>query len=133
MRNKLIIIVASALTPFPALASTAEQATKFDLICTGEARFTPSERPRSVQHRYRVNIDEMRWCWEACERTFPLASATVDRITFNQEPDGGGYSSYVSRIDGSYSRANFSRRGSWVADRGTCEPAPFSGMPQPKF
>ena len=133
MRNKLNYSLASILAAFPAVALGAEQATQFDLVCTGEARFTPSERPRSVQHRYRVNTDEMRWCWESCERTFPLVSATVDRITFNQEPEGGGYSSYVSRIDGSYSRTNLRGRGSWLAENGTCEPAPFSGMPEPKF
>lgn len=132
MRNKLTVILASALLPFPALAQTAEQATKFDLICTGEARFTPSAPARPVQHRYRVNLDESRWCWETCERTFPIVSATIDRITFHQEPNGG-YMSYVSRIDGSYSRYNDGRRGTWTNDRGTCEPAPFSGMPQPRF
>lgn len=132
MRNKLNIILASALLPFPAVAHAADRATKFDLICNGEARFTPRHSPRPVQHRYRVNLDEMRWCWEECERTFPLASATVDRITFNQEPDGG-YSSYVSRIDGSYSRYNDGRRGTWTSDRGTCQPGPFSGLPQPRF
>lgn len=133
LRSKLNLFLASILAAIPAVALSAEQATQFDLLCIGEARFTPTERPRPVEHRFRVNIEEMRWCWEACERTFPLAGATVDRITFNQEPEGGGYSSYVSRIDGSYSRTRLKGRGPWLAENGTCEPAPFSGMPEPKF
>lgn len=112
--------------------STAQHAMQFDLICQGEEQFRAALRPLAAAHHYRINLDEMRWCWEACERTFPIVSATVDRITFHQEPNDG-YHAYVSRIDGSYSRTDFSRRDSWVSDRGTCEPAPFSGMPQPRF
>lgn len=113
-------------------AAAAQPPSQFDLVCQGRAQFDPGMTPQAVTHRYRVNLGEMRWCWERCERTFPIVSATVDRITFHQEPDNG-YQAYVSRIDGSYSRYNDGRRGSWITDRGTCEPAPFSGMPQPRF
>ena len=118
--------------PFSAVATTAEQATQFDLLCEGQAAFRPGMRPVASSLHYRISIQEMRWCWERCERTFPLVSATVDRITFNEDANGG-YHSYVSRIDGTYSRTNFGRGGGWINEQGTCRPAPFSGMPQPRF
>jgi hypothetical protein len=130
--KRAIGIISYIFAPAAAVATTPAPANQFDLVCHGEEQFQPDMRPHASTHRYRINLDDMRWCWERCERTFPIVSATVDRITFNQEPNDG-YRAYVSRIDGSYVRYNPGRVGTWTNDRGTCEPAPFSGMPQQRF
>ena len=131
MKRKLCFVLATLFVPGSVFAQSAEQATSFDLICDGQA-FYSDMKPRSVTHHYRINLTEMRWCWEKCERTRAIVSATVDRITFH-DTTNDGYRSYVSRIDGSYSRFNPGRSGTRISDTGTCKAAPFSGMPKPIF
>lgn len=111
---------------------SAETAQQFDLICQGESQRSPGAKPEAVTRHYRIDLQAKRWCWESCERANEIESVTADRITFYQSPEGEPMKhAYISRTDGSYSRVSLGR--TFTHDKGTCEVAPFSGLPKPKF
>ena len=127
--SRVMSALAAVSLTAPALAQSAQQ---FDLICTGQQQFRPDMKPTAVTHRYRIDLDAKRWCWEQCQFANDIQSVTADRITFYENlPGQPTKQAYIRRTDGKYFRYSFGR--SYTHDEGTCQPAPFSGLPAPRF
>jgi hypothetical protein len=111
------------LAAIPAQAIAADQ---FDLICTAK---------KEVQH-YRLDLTRMEYCWSDCRRVQKIQEVTSGFITFFKiEPkykgDEEGWNT-VNRVTGEWSWFNANLAASLhIQDiRGSCEAAPFSGLPE---
>ena len=126
------LIPAALALSLPAVSVASDQAQQFDLICNGQQQFRPLMKPLPVTHHYRIDLEAKRWCWEKCTFANNIQSVTVDRITFYENGAGDPVKhAYISRTDGSYLRIDLGKF--FTNDKGTCEVAPFSGLPAPKF
>lgn len=122
-----------------ALATLMAWSPQFDLVCSGSTR-TDGGEPRPTERRIRVDLDAGRWCQEECDRTWPIADAAQDVLVFDQEGQGDSAARRValhrvSRVTGAWYSSVSTRAPirMLVVTEGTCEPAAFSGFPQPRF
>lgn len=100
-----------------ALAAVASTPDQFDLICKSSTETI----------RYRIDVTAGEWCWQQCGATWKVASITPTRITFKDEDTPRSRSfAYVDRVTGEWLQAS-----GRFANRGHCDPAPFSGFPRP--
>lgn len=113
------------------LAGTPAAAAKqFDLVCVAEG----------VNERFRVDLDRGEWCFGECKLVQKIASETPGMIVLaeHQPAFHNDRTSYnrINRVTGEWRWFNLDPRYRSIMDhRGTCEPAPFSGMLSgtPKF
>ncbi len=113
-----VVALSLALLPAPALA-----ADQFDLICKGDKETV----------RYRIDLAAGEWCWEKCEATIKIASATSSRITFmDQDTPSLHATAFVDRASGEWWQS-YRNSYSSAYNHGFCTPAPFSGFPAAKF
>lgn len=112
--------------------ASAEPDQQFDLVCTKEAR-----QKVVGSRRYRIDLQSMRWCMDACAAPKGIQAATAAKITLAASDPADRSETITHEIDrstGRYVDAHISRR--WViaeVSGGQCELAPFSGLPAPKF
>lgn len=121
------------------VASPALAAEQFDLVCRGQVRWAPAGKLQPVERRYRVDLTAGTWCLDACTATEQLASVGQAEIVFKQAdrtlPPGAYFEHTVNRTTGAW-KNTYIQRGAFSTYwdySGTCEPAPFSGMPATKF
>lgn len=127
----------------PAFALQA--VTAFNLVCTGTQTTglaDPSApigirgaRERPITDIYRVDLEHMRWCAGACSQTNDISSVTGKEIVLEStQNEAGGINTLISinRESGRYLFSN--NMGRMIDGRfGTCERAPFGGMPSLRF
>jgi len=122
MRAWWILIGSLAATP-------AVAADQFDLVCTAK---------NNVVH-YRVDLGRSEWCQGDCSVIRKLASVTTGMLVLADEkpvnPNQYRESITINRNDGSWFSMGYFPRSTRmpVEDKGSCEPASFSGFPSPKF
>lgn len=108
------------------VATPAIAADQFDLMCTSN---------RGSDH-YRIDLVRGEWCHDKCEAVFKIEEVTSGLLTLhNQQPtEEDRTTSYtrINRVTGEWSMY-YSTRYTTILRSGVCAPAPFSGMPQPKF
>lgn len=112
-------------------AASAEPAQQFDLVCTKQG----SGAGRTNIRLYRIDLAAMRYCMDDCKVAHPIQAATADRITISESDPADRVSQdshVIYRGTGQYAQT-FQMRGSFTSTKGHCEPAPFSGLPAPKF
>lgn len=135
--SSLIVGLVLGLTSSPALAQTAQ---RFDLVCAGTTQRGVDAEPVPDNYRIRVDLEANRWCWGACEMTFPIAEVAPDRLTFVSENVDTPRKRSMS--ENSVSRVTGEHRQIWIESRpiptfletkGQCEPGPFTGFPAARF
>lgn len=116
-----ILVIVAGLVATPALA-----ADQFDLVCKRETSTI----------RYRVDLAKNEACADTCDRVWKMGQATTGELRLiDRQPAYRGdleERASVNRSTGEY-RYHISMSGRADADSGTCEQAPFSGFPPPKF
>ena len=121
----------------------AVELAAFNLICTGQQTLSTANGgsfPKNVQTAdftevYRIDLQKLRWCRDACIVTQPLASVDDTSITFENMRDETihiGRTASVSRESGHY--LYMEQMGSQFTVRdGECRRADFTGFPARKF
>lgn len=137
-RIALGILVAGSLAQ--SSAAYADPA-RFDLICSGTSSFgslaklTEPRIETQFSLRYRVDLTTRKWCSGDCISSSDLAEVTDRVIVFERHEDKDGDEvALVNRESAHYTY----RLRSWIFEsvtlnEGSCEPAPFSGLPVRKF
>lgn len=131
-------MIAAALFMGLALSGAeADTGRQFDLACT---ETLAKGRPSTPQYRFRIDLDQNRWCEGDCSAPREIAAVTADRYTLvDSEFRGRGLRTtslnFIDRMTGEHSEMTISRGGlSQITEReGRCEREPFSGMPQPRL
>lgn len=127
------IIIAAVISLLPAQAIAADQ---FDLICKGREKTRTWGKWLPIETRYRIDLSAKAWCKGNCQRTFVIQDVNDARITFvsasEPDPAAGSTLHYVDRVDGRWVDAVHNSVVNFDTE-GTCEPAPFSGLPANKF
>lgn len=130
-----------AIAAITAAGTAQADASRFDLICTGNSASGKLSRAFDVKttgrftDRYRVDLTAKKWCMGECTSTSDLYEVTERIIVFHRQEDKDGDEfAFVNRESGHYVH----RFRSYLLDvanlnDGTCEPAAFSGMPIRKF
>lgn len=132
----------AALATFLLLApvANAQEATRFDLRCSGtqQEELNGPRAPRSfVLH---VDLGAMQYCFDICDNVMPIERVLADRIVFLDRNEATArrnsmHTSEVSRVTGQY-------RSLWIESRpiptymetqAACEPAPFTSFPSRRF
>lgn len=119
-----------------AAVAAAAPAQQFDLVCEGGMRFGLTEPYKPYSFRLRVDLDERRYCQDACAAILPIATVHPGAIFFEEEETeervrGIMRTRLVNRESGEYIRYKRDRNG--VLDvKAQCAPAAFSGFPELK-
>jgi len=127
-------------------ASRVHAADQFNLVCKGTANGAPTS------YGFRIDLASKLWCDLDCKTPRQIVEVSPDRIVLergdreDQGPARGDAFSrtdlnQVSRMDGAHREYHSSLtmlRGQVASSSrreisGTCETAPFTGMPGPKF
>ena len=125
------------LLALAALAMMQPSDRQFDLVCSQTAF---SGRPSTPEYRFRIDLDQNRWCEGDCARPRPIASVTADRYTLVDMENRTGRlrtsnHSHIDRVTGEHWEQNMAVGGLTQIDsrKGMCERAPYSGMPEPRL
>jgi hypothetical protein len=119
----------------------------FNLVCIGSEYTGPSlaesllDGPHQAPYAviYRVDLSRMRYCFNECDRTYPLASVSESEIVFRRGADvgPGAAADSVERVNRENGRfiEMFVRddRAMVTVRRGTCQRAEFEGLPNRLF
>ncbi len=90
MRPSSHIVAGAALLAVGSPA--ASQASQFDLVCSGE-RDTwtfAGDRIQPYEKRYRVDLDRMTWCEDACDQLFTVQFASQTYLSLHEFADSDG-------------------------------------------
>lgn len=125
------------------LAVGAQAVVAFNLLCSGTLThgkllsFKETEQNAvPFKTELRVDLAKMRWCEGACASTKPIVSVSETKIVFELEDDNGFDTiHYVNRESGTYGYRVRDMNQSYllVMRTGSCERAPFTGLPTRKF
>ncbi len=131
------MIVAALVMGLALIGGEADPGRQFDLVCT---ETLAKGRPSTPTYRFRIDLDQNRWCEGDCMAPREIAAVTADRYTLvDNEFRGRGLRTtnlnFIDRLTGQHSEMTIARGGlSQVTERqGRCERQPFSGMPQPRL
>jgi hypothetical protein len=120
-----------------ALALLQPSDRQFDLVCTETAS---AGRASTPEYRFRIDLDLNRWCEGDCARPREIAAVTADRYTLvdmerRSRTLRTSNKSWIDRVTGEHWEQNQSIGGlTQINSReGTCERAPYSGMPEPRL
>ena len=125
-------------------------ALAFNLVChanelTGNINWGFGKNPaKQIDIVYRVDLNRNRWCQDDCLKSFPIAKLEDVRLMLEFEADkelGTDTVTLVDRETGGFSRrTRYGLAGTEptdktgvILDEGTCEKAPFTGLPTSKF
>lgn len=133
----------SSLCALLAIAPASAAGQQFDLVCKGtlEVMSFRGTTTEPFESRYRIDLDQSKYCEKDCRALFALASVQPGSITFiDKRVDTPSEDSIlitqVDRETGTYRGTSTSRTPGrpeltftmkWA---GTCEAQPFSGFPQ---
>ncbi len=111
-----------------ALASPAVAADQFDLSC-----MTAKPKKRSVPFTIKIDLVAGEWCIGKCEIVSKIASVTTSMIVLSETDNDreGQAGQWVNRLTGEYyfyDRKPGQALFGWWSQKGTCEPAPFTGF-----
>ncbi len=114
----------------PAAAFAADQ---FDLHCVGTVQ-SGTKPAEPWKETYRVDLLNGRWCANTCPAVLGIARADAGEIVFidrDDRPTGRWVEKMtVNRSSGRLVHRVVSLDLDWA---GTCEPAPFTAIPETKF
>lgn len=120
-----------------ASASPSSPPQQFDLICTGEWRFSASEPYERHDFRLRVDLEAGRYCESECKVTRPIAEVQPNVIIFTAQTDqekiaGKIVSHSIDRSTGQFTYFTAYRNSfrDFIDQKAICTPAAFSGFPQ---
>ncbi|WP_157082727.1 hypothetical protein [Sphingomonas asaccharolytica] len=112
----------------------------FNLTCSGTMY---SDTPPTTEvFVLRIDLQQMRACYDKCERTFGVTGATKDEIVLqNGERDpisGAQIWMKINRVDGSFASKTTlpisgPSRTITITAFGKCSPGRFTGFPAAKF
>lgn len=118
-------------------SSGSEVSRQFDLLCRETAS---TGRAPTGEYRFRVDLDQNRWCEGICETPRTIASVTADRYTLVDSENRGrrlrtSNKSWIDRVTGEHFEQNqaIGTLTQINSREGKCERAPYSGMPQPRL
>lgn len=129
-----------------ALVSASPQ--QFDLVCSGQSRYSFSDAFKPDNFRLRVNLATKQWCQDvppgssvpSCVVLHPIADVQPGVIVFERESPiekgmGITRAHLVSRTSGEYMHYERDPETGIIDVHAHCDPAPFSGFPnvQTKF
>lgn len=125
MKIVLVALLAAAATP-----------QQFDLTCTGQGGTdgTSSIAWAPTEVHFRIDLATRRWCEADCKIIREIAEVQPASIWLEKQSPYEKAREIVhfraiNRETGQYTRIEESRYGS-TAERGRCQPAPFSGFPE---
>lgn len=109
---------------------------QFDLVCTGTTVITSQDlQPLSQAYnaRYRLDLGQAIWCPDQCAAIQRVTNVSPTHIDLDlQLPDFGTLPIRIDRITGRMtSQASFGP--SDINISATCEPAPYTEIPQARF
>lgn len=137
--------VALALALGAAPAAVAQTPEQFDLICKGGYREDSAGAWRPWEARYRIDLAVGAWCQGDCPSVARLAEVTAAKLSLrpatssSETTDGSSQTFEIDRITGKLTQLEYRPpmypRGStwWWQVEADCSPAPYSGMPSPRF
>jgi hypothetical protein len=117
------------------IALALQAAATFNLICTGTStagRMADNHPlfwgPFTVT--IRVDLASRRWCEQECRESRALAAVSTTTISFEEDSPRRRLRTvhYVNRESGEY-RLYSQLGGAFITRTGTCERAPYSGLP----
>jgi hypothetical protein len=138
-------------------AVAAADPLRFDLICTttfsktngtstdGSAPFNATVGSRT---RYRIDLRQMRFCYDACSTINGILTYDADRIVLGDGTRIGRSGNQrnwmrtyfvisrrngTSRIENSFFQNEFGNEVGQTVEEASCSRAPFSGFPPRKF
>ncbi len=120
-------------------AAAAQTATQFDLACSG-TRQIGVDAPVAHDYRIRVDLALSRWCWDTCERTYPLVDAAPEQIVFARDyvdspEQRRSLENAISRVTGEHRLISIQSYpiARVIETKGQCRPEAFSGFPAAQF
>jgi hypothetical protein len=121
--NSIVSIIAFVAAAAPA------QPKPFDLVCEGV-----NQRQEAETIRYRIDLSAKRWCYDKCEETSDMKSASASELVLEDGFARPGIER-MTKINRETGSVVFAYRGAnlRLSFVGTCAPAPFSGFPAAKF
>jgi predicted lipoprotein with Yx(FWY)xxD motif len=127
-----------------ALSGGAQAAqSQFNLTCVGEMRtLMPAlllDETKAYTTTYRIDLDAMMWCSDACKATWKVVEATPTAITLEDKSidtprEHEVLRNVISRTDGAHQSSADSGTGTrriYISWKGQCEPSAFTGFPVP--
>lgn len=136
-RNALACaILASSLNP----AASASTATAFDLDCTVRGTYFDGERQEQFEDdlvlRYRIDLEEGRFCSGPCNETKPIGRVTPTTILLINDQDENGENQEwldINRESGAFRWFLGPSLRDSIRMVGTCASGQFSGFPNIRF
>lgn len=122
------------------IATPATAADQFDLECNGTIQEEINGPVKPHKFGFRINLVTRTWCWDHCERTFPIQEVMPERIVLRDERKNSAREELLAIVEIDRRTGKFS--GQWIEIRpfplyrktlGDCVVKPFSGFPQTKF
>lgn len=130
------VLAGLAVWAVPVIA-VAEQAPRFDLICSGVERPLGEQETKAEQRRYTIDLAAKRWCRTTeCKEGLPIESITADELVLTKSKPGAAleHRHSISRVTGKYAETIFvATVSSGSRSEGTCQRAAFSGFPKAMF
>ena len=129
------LVIVAAMLAAPAAAASDQ----FDLICAGQYKDHLMAKPAPVERRFRVDLARGEWCSGPCGSVSAFASVTTGTLIMAKaERRLPSDTEKIVRVDRStgewYEFEDVRRPYRLVAwSKGTCQRAPFTGLPAPKF
>jgi len=124
------LILILGLLGTPALA-----ADQFDLVCKGQERYSVVGRWKPASYRYRIDLQSLRWCSGTCDGTSKIEDVSDGVITLSdkkREPfNSSTETHWIGRRKGDLHYAYSSGPGLYEEREAQCEPAEFTGFPEP--
>ncbi len=108
---------------------------QLDLICTGSFVISSGDRAdetKPFNARYRLDLERMAWCWGDCLSVDQVNRASPMTIFLNFYYEGGNSEVRIDRATGLLSWI-ITSNGVAGTVSATCESAPYTGIPQPRF
>ena len=122
------------------LSTPAAAADQFDLVCSG-TRITKMNGPAEpFKFGFRVDLAAKQWCWDHCEKVFPIVNVFPDRIIFQDKEDDTRSARSMNKAE--INRSTGQYESTWIEvypyptywkTEGLCEVSSFSGFPTAKF
>jgi hypothetical protein len=118
-----------------ALAAAAPQPQHFDLVCTGTPQADGALVWEGVDLKLRIDLDARKWCEGDCKVINDVADVQpavlwLEKESTIEEARGLVHFRIVDRETGEYTRVRESREFARIAQKASCNRAPFSGFPK---
>ena len=119
------------------LAAALQAALAFNLACTGTERAgplglaLPDSAATPFEISYRIDLDERRWCSDACAETEDLGGIVLARIMLRDRHSAEGSHVIIFDPASGVLTDTLNHGNRMVLRRATCRRETFSGFPSP--